>query len=192
SGSMEALNDIFVRMQKRFREYSAIPDSLSGREVAERMLAENGINDVQVISTPGQLTDHYNPKAKTVNLSDVVYNERNVAAAAVSTHECGHGIQHAKAYGALKIRSGLVPIVSLSNKWMKWVLMGGMILASFSGNIIVLAIGVAMFSVSTLFSLITLPVEFDASRRALRWLDTAGIMQGVGHDKAKNALFWQQ
>ncbi|MEM1444301.1 MAG: zinc metallopeptidase, partial [Verrucomicrobiota bacterium] len=140
-------------------------------------------------STPGQLTDHYNPLNKTVNLSDVVYSQRNVAAAAVAAHECGHAVQHAKAYGPLKMRSTLVPIVSLSSKFMMYVLMIGLFLAA-SGNTMVLLIGVIMFATTTLFSFITLPVEFDASKRALVWLDNSHAMGDLDHEKAKNALFW--
>ncbi|MDF1824214.1 MAG: zinc metallopeptidase [Verrucomicrobiales bacterium] len=176
-------------LQKRFREYSGRPITMSGAEIAQRMLQDEGITDVQIISTPGQLTDHYNPLKKTVNLSEVVYSQRNVAAAAVAAHECGHAVQHAKAYGPLKLRSALVPVVNLSNKFMMWVLMAGMFLAA-SGNTTVLLIGVIMFAATTLFSFITLPVEFDASRRALVWLDGSHAMGDLDHDKAKNALFW--
>lgn len=176
-------------LQKRFTEYSQRPIPYSGAEIAQRMLSDAGIHDVQIISTPGQLTDHYNPLKRTVNLSDVVYNERNVAAAAVAAHECGHAVQHARAYGALKLRSALVPVVNFANKWMMWVLMAGLFLAT-SGNTTVLLIGVILFATTTLFSVITLPVEFDASKRALVWLDDSRIMANVDHDKAKNALFW--
>lgn len=176
-------------LQKRFREYSERPISMSGAEIAAKMLQDEGINDVEIISTPGQLTDHYNPLKKTVNLSDVVYSQRNVAAAAVAAHECGHAVQHAKAYGPLKMRSALVPVVNLSNKFMMWVLMAGMFLAA-SGNTTVLLIGVIMFAATTLFSFITLPVEFDASNRALAWLDGSHAMGNLDHEKAKNALFW--
>lgn len=176
-------------LNKRFQEYSARPISMSGAEIAAKMLHDEGINDVEIISTPGQLTDHYNPLKKTVNLSDVVYSQRNVAAAAVAAHECGHAVQHARAYGPLKMRSALVPVVNLSNKFMMWVLMAGMFLAA-SGNTTVLLIGVIMFAATTLFSFITLPVEFDASRRALVWLDGSHAMGNLDHDKAKNALFW--
>jgi len=176
-------------LQKRFAEYSQRPISLTGAQIAEKMLSENGISDVQVISTPGQLTDHYNPLKKTVNLSEVVYSQANVAAAAVSAHECGHAVQHANAYGALKLRSALVPIVSLSSKYMPYLLMIGLFMAS-SGNTTVLLVGVILFATTTLFSVVTLPVEFDASNRALAWLDETRVMGDVDHDKAKNALFW--
>lgn len=176
-------------LQKRFAEYSQRPISLSGAQIAQKMLADNGITDVQVISTPGQLTDHYNPLKKTVNLSEVVYSQANVAAAAVSAHECGHAVQHAKAYGALKMRSALVPVVSLSSKYLNWILMGGLMLAA-SGRPELLFVGVVLFGLTTLFSVITLPVEFDASKRALVWLDQTRVMGDVDHEKAKNALFW--
>lgn len=176
-------------LQRRFREYSARPISMTGAQVAARMLADAGIRDVQIISTPGQLTDHYNPLNKTVNLSESVYSQANVAAAAVAAHECGHAVQHARAYGPLKMRSTLVPIVSLASQWMQWILMIGLFLAS-SGNTTVLLIGVILFATTTLFSIITLPVEFDASNRALAWIDQSRIMGNLDHEKAKNALFW--
>lgn len=177
-------------LKSRFDEYSEIPVGLSGKEVAEKMLRDNGITDVQVISVGGQLTDHYNPMNKTVNLSEVVYNQRNVAAAAVSAHECGHAIQHAQAYSFLTMRSKLVPVVNLSAQWMQWVLLAGIGLMAFSGNTIVLWIGVMLFAMTTLFSFVTLPVEFDASARALAWLDGAGITSSQQHEKAKDALKW--
>lgn len=177
------------KLQKRFAEYSQRSISLSGAEIAQRMLHDAGIGDVRVISTPGQLTDHYNPLKKTVNLSDVVYQQRNVAAAAVAAHECGHAVQHAQAYGALKMRSALVPVVSFASKFLNIVLMIGLILAAY-GNTTVLLVGVILFATTTLFSVITLPVEFDASKRALAWLDESRVMGEVDHDKAKNALFW--
>lgn len=176
-------------LQKRFAEYSMRPIPLSGAQVAEKMLRDSGITDVQVVSIPGQLTDHYNPINKTVNLSEGVFQQRNVAAAAVAAHECGHAVQHAKSYAALKLRSALVPVVNLSSKYMNWVLLAGLFLAA-SGNTTVLFIGVILFATTTLFSIITLPVEFDASRRALAWLDQSQALAGVDHEKAKNALFW--
>lgn len=188
-GAMLVSGWVGSMLKKRFREYSERPISLSGAEIAAKMLRDEGIHDVQIISTPGQLTDHYNPLNKTVNLSDVVYSQRNVAAAAVAAHECGHAVQHARAYGPLKMRSALVPVVNLSNKFMMYVLMAGLFLAA-SGNTTVLLIGVIMFAATTLFSFITLPVEFDASRRALVWLDDSRAMGDLDHDKAKNALFW--
>ncbi|MBL9157596.1 MAG: zinc metallopeptidase [Verrucomicrobiales bacterium] len=178
-------------LQRRFREYSQMPVRMTGAQIAQKMLDDNGIHDVQVISTPGQLTDHYNPLNKTVNLSEVVYHENNVAAAAVAAHECGHAIQHARAYAPLKMRSALVPMVSFASHWVQYILIFGLILASSgSGNVTVLFIGVVLFALTTLFSVITLPVEFDASRRALVWLDSSRTLANVEHDKAKNALFW--
>lgn len=178
------------KLQSKFKEYSQMGTSsgLSGKEVAEKMLADNGITDVQVISTAGQLTDHYNPAKKTVNLSEVVYNERNVAAAAVAAHEVGHAIQHATAYRWLGMRSKLVPAVNLSSKMMKWVLLAGiMVVGTFPQ---LLFAGIVLFSVTTLFSLITLPVEFDASKRALAWLNGARITSPQEHVAAKDALKW--
>jgi Zn-dependent membrane protease YugP len=177
-------------LQRRFREYSMRPIPMTGAQVAQRMLRDYGIGDVRVISTPGQLTDHYNPLDKTVNLSEVVYHEANVAAAAVAAHECGHAVQHAQAYAALKLRSALVPVVSLSSRFMQYVLIAGLVLASSGGGTFVLAIGVVLFATTTLFSIVTLPVEFDASRRALAWLDQSRALANLDHDKAKNALFW--
>ncbi len=176
-------------LQNRFRKYSASPINLSGAEVAQKMLDDAGISDVEIISVGGQLTDHYNPLKKTVNLSEVVCHQRNVAAAAVAAHEVGHAIQHAKAYGALKMRSALVPLVNLSSKFMPWVLMAGLAMAT-QGSPLILLVGVIMFATTTLFSVITLPVEFDASKRALVWLEGAGITQGEQHDQAKDALKW--
>ena len=188
-GTMLVSKWVGSMLQRRFTEYSMRSIPMSGAEVAEKMLRDNWISDVQVISTPGQLTDHYNPLKKTVNLSEVVFHERNVAAAAVAAHECGHAVQHARAYGALKMRSALVQIVNLSSKFMNWVLLAGLFMAA-SGNTTVLFIGVILFATTTLFSVITLPVEFDASRRALAWLDQSHSLAGLDHDKAKNALFW--
>ncbi|MDF1816496.1 MAG: zinc metallopeptidase, partial [Verrucomicrobiales bacterium] len=176
-------------LQKKFAKYSASRIGMSGAEVAVKMLQDFGINDVKVISVAGQLTDHYNPMKKTVNLSEVVYNQRNVSAAAVAAHECGHAVQHAKSYGALKMRSALVPLVNISSKFMPWVLMGGLVLAA-GGNTILLLVGVIMFASTTLFSLVTLPVEFDASRRALKWLDSSRIVEGEYESQAKEALKW--
>lgn len=176
-------------LQKKFAKYSASRIDMSGAEVAVKMLRDFGINDVKVISVAGQLTDHYNPMKKTVNLSEVVYNQRNVSAAAVAAHECGHAVQHAKSYGALKMRSALVPLVNISSKFMPWVLMGGLVLAA-GGNTILLLVGVIMFASTTLFSLVTLPVEFDASRRALKWLDSSRIVEGAYESQAKEALKW--
>lgn len=179
------------RLQSKFKQYSQMPLSsgLSGKEIAERMLAENNIHDVQVISTGGQLTDHYNPLNKTVNLSEVVYNERNVAAAAVAAHEVGHAVQHAQAYSWLTFRSKVVPAVQFSSRYMQWVILAGFVAAQFMGPTL-LAVGIAMFAVTTLFAFITLPVEYDASNRALAWLDSANIARGQEYEGAKDALKW--
>jgi hypothetical protein len=179
-----------ARLKSRFKEYSQLPIGLTGAQVAQKMLNDNGIYDVQVISTPGALTDHYNPANKTVNLSDWVYAQNTVAAAAVAAHECGHAVQHEHAYQWLTMRSKLVPAVQISSQIMPFLLMAGIAVMYFSGNIYVLALGVALFGLTTLFTFVTLPVEFDASARALKWLDGAGIMSQSNHEKAKNALWW--
>lgn len=179
--------------RNKFKKYSEMPLSsgLSGAEIAQKMLNENGISDVQVISVEGQLTDHYNPAHRTVNLSPDVYHGCSVAAAAVAAHECGHAVQHATAYSWLQFRSAMVPIVSVASKLTTWVLMIGVIMMAFSGNVYVLAIGVAALALTTLFSFITLPVEFDASKRALAWLDASNITHSTEeHDGAKDALKW--
>jgi Zn-dependent membrane protease YugP len=181
---------ISFALKRRFKEYSQMPIALTGRQVAERMLNENGIHDVQVISVPGALTDHYDPMAKTVNLSDWVYDQSNVAAAAVAAHECGHAVQHATAYNWLTMRSKLVPAVNVASRYMQWILMGGLLVLAFTNNPIVLLIGIVLFALTTVFTFVTLPVEFDASNRALAWLDTSGIVTSQQHDKAKNALKW--
>jgi Zn-dependent membrane protease YugP len=188
-GAMLASWLVGATLQRRFREYSQSPIRMTGAQVAEKMLRDYGIHDVRVISTPGQLTDHYNPLNKTVNLSEVVYHAPNVAAAAVAAHECGHAVQHAQAYAALKLRSALVPVVNLASHFVQYILILGLILAA-SGSTFVLWIGVVLFAATTLFSLITLPVEFDASRRALAWLDQSRSLANLEHDQAKNALFW--
>jgi Zn-dependent membrane protease YugP len=156
------------------------------------MLADHGINDVEIISVDGQLTDHYNPADRTVNLSPDVYHGRSIAAAAVAAHECGHAVQHARAYSWLQFRSAMVPVVSVASNLVQWVLLIGVMLMAFGNNPIVLAIGVGALAILTVFSFVTLPVEFDASKRALVWLQSnKGIMQtSVEHDQAKNALWW--
>jgi Zn-dependent membrane protease YugP len=178
-------------LNSKFKKYSKIPVGLTGREVAYKMLQANGITDVKIISTPGQLTDHYNPTNKTVNLSEGVYNSANVAAAAVAAHECGHAVQHAHAYAPLKMRSNLVPVVSFASKWMQWLLLAGIIFVE-SFPYLLLA-GIILFATTTLFSFITLPVEIDASRRALAWLSNAGITnystQGPARDALKTAAY---
>ncbi|WP_344673077.1 zinc metallopeptidase [Sphingobacterium kyonggiense] len=181
-----------IRFKNKFKKYSEMPLSsgMSGAEIAQKMLNDNGISDVQVISVEGQLTDHYNPANKTVNLSPDVYAGRSVAAAAVAAHECGHAVQHATAYSWLQFRSAMVPITSIASKLVTWVLLIGVIMAA-SGNFIVLAVGVGALFLTTLFAFITLPVEFDASNRALAWLDTANITHSQEeHDGAKDALKW--
>lgn len=175
-------------LQSKFKKYSkeSLPNGMSGRDVALKMLADNGITDVRVDRVGGMLTDHYDPTRKLVNLSDSVYGERNVAAAAVAAHECGHVLQHAKAYGPLKLRSALVPVVQFSSRIVTWVLLAGILLIQvFPG---IMAFGIGLFALTTLFSFVTLPVEIDASRRALAWLDHAGITSPTNHRMAEDAL----
>lgn len=177
-------------LQSKFKKYSRIPldSGMTGRDVAEKMLHDNGIYDVKVISTSGMLTDHYNPVNKTVNLSEGVYASNSVAAAAVAAHECGHAVQHAHEYGPLKMRSTLVPVVSFASKWVMWVILAGIFMINSFPSLI--WIGIGLFAVTTLFSFITLPVEVNASRRALAWLNTAGITNICNQDMAKDALKW--
>ncbi|ADX68510.1 MULTISPECIES: zinc metallopeptidase [Weeksella] len=180
------------RLKSKFAHYSKVflANGMSGKEIAEKMLADNGIHDVRVISTPGQLTDHYNPANKTVNLSDVVYNERNAAAAAVAAHEVGHAVQHAKGYQWLEMRSKMVPAVNLASRLNQWILILGITVFISSQNATLLWIGIALFAVTTLFAFITLPVEFDASKRALAWLESSHSLQANEHAGAKDALKW--
>jgi len=163
---------------------------MSGKEVAEKMLRDNNIHDVQVISVPGQLTDHYNPADKTVNLSEGVYMQRNAAAAAVAAHECGHAVQHAVGYSMLQLRSKLVPVVSISSNLMQFVLMGGIVVMAMSGNKLILLIGVIMFALTTLFAFITLPVEYDASNRAMKWLKDTGTVTSEEYVGVQDSLKW--
>ena len=181
---------VSLRLKGKFREYSGVPTSsgLTGKQIAEKMLKENGIYDVQVVSVDGFLADHYDPYNKTVNLSSEVYTGANVAAAAVAAHECGHAVQHAKAYPWLGLRSRLVPAVQFSSGLVQWVLLGGILLINVFPSL--LLIGIILFGLTTVFALVTLPVEFDASRRALAWLDNTNLMQPQEHDKAKDALWW--
>lgn len=181
---------VSYKLKSKFRKYSEVPISsgLSGKEIAEKMLRDNGISDVQVVSVEGFLSDHYNPLKKTVNLSPEVYNGRNVAAAAVSAHECGHAVQHARAYAWLNMRSALVPVVQFSSSIMQWVLLAGVLLITTFPYL--LLAGIVMFAMTTLFSFITLPVEFDASKRALVWLNGTRLTQGEEHVQAKDALNW--
>jgi uncharacterized protein len=177
-------------LKRRFSEYSQIPVRMTGAQIAEAMLRQSGIRDVQVISVPGQLTDHYDPVSKTVNLSEPVYHAATVAAAAVAAHECGHAVQHQQAYVWLGFRSKMVPAVQFSSNMLNYVMILGLIGISVMNNPLFLWIWVGLFAVTTLFSIVTLPVEFDASRRALAWLETSGVAAQMEHDKAKNALFW--
>lgn len=173
-------------LNHRFKKYSKVHIALTGREVAEKMLRDNGIYDVQVISTPGHLTDHYDPRSKTVNLSDSVYNSNSVAAAAVAAHECGHALQHAYAYGPLNMRSALVPVVSFASKWVTWVLLGGILLLEIFPQL--LLAGIILYALTTLFAFITLPVEINASQRAILWLEQAGITDRDTTPMASSAL----
>ncbi|MEJ7626566.1 MAG: zinc metallopeptidase [Ferruginibacter sp.] len=180
-------------LKRKFAEYSKVPTSsgLNGKEIAEKMLKDNGIYDVHVVSVEGKLSDHYNPANKTVNLSSEVYEGRNVSAAGVAAHECGHAVQHATAYSMLSLRSKLVPAVNISSTLSQWVIFAGIGLFGIGGgNPTVLLIGIALFAVTTLFAVITLPVEFDASNRALNWLNTANITTPAESVKTKDALKW--
>ncbi len=180
------------RLKSKFEHYSKVHlrNGMSGKEVAEKMLRDNGINDVQVMSVPGQLTDHYNPENKTVNLSEAVYMQRNAAAAAVAAHECGHAVQHKVGYSMLQLRSKLVPVVSISSNLMQFVIMGGIIVMAMSGNKLILAIGVIMFALTTLFAFVTLPVEYDASNRAMKWLRDTGTVTSEEYVGVKDSLKW--
>jgi Zn-dependent membrane protease YugP len=175
-------------LKSKFEKYSREPLDipLTGRDVAAKMLHDNGINNVNVTSVNGQLTDHYNPANATVNLSDVVFSVNSVASAAVAAHECGHALQHAKGYAPLKLRSALVPVVSFASNWVTWILLAGILLVETFP--IVLGVGVALFAMTTLFSFVTLPVEIDASRRAVAWLESSGITQGEKTQHAREAL----
>lgn len=175
-------------LKSKFRKYSKIPVGLTGREVAEKMLRENGINDVQVVSVAGMLTDNYNPVNKTVNLSEGVFNSASVAAAAVAAHECGHALQHAQGYAWLQMRSKMVPVVSFASNWIQWVLLAGIILVNTFPQL--LLAGIALFALTTLFSFITLPVEINASNRALAWLQDSRITSSENHSQAQEALRW--
>lgn len=177
-----------ARLKSKFREYSKIPVNygITGREVAERMLRDSGVSDVQVMSVQGELTDHYNPANKTVNLSPDVYHGRSISAAAVAAHECGHAVQHATAYAWLQMRSKLVPVVSFSSRYVQWVLLGGILMVNTFPQL--LLAGIVLFALTTLFSFVTLPVEIDASRRAIAWLDGSGITTTATLPKAQEAL----
>jgi Zn-dependent membrane protease YugP len=178
------------RLKKKFNQYNEVylASGLSGKEIAERMLRDNGIYDVQVVSVEGFLSDHYDPIKKTVNLSPEVYHNRTVSAAAVSAHECGHAVQHATAYTWLMMRSRLVPIVQFSSNTVQWILMGGILLVNIFPTL--LLVGILLFALTTLFTVVTLPVEFDASNRGLAWLQNAGVTTSNEFPKAKDALKW--
>jgi Zn-dependent membrane protease YugP len=181
------------KLKSKFSKYSkeGTKSNLSGQEVAQKMLRDNGIYDVHVVSIEGSLTDHYNPINKTVNLSRDVYEGKSIAAAAVAAHECGHAVQHATAYSMLMLRSKIVPMVQISSTLSQWIIMAGIGFMGFGGgNPTVLLIGIILFAVTTLFSVITLPVEFDASDRALKWLNSANITNDNENEKAKDALKW--
>ncbi|MBA4153649.1 zinc metallopeptidase [Flavobacterium sp.] len=178
------------RLQSKFDQYSKLhlQNGMSGAEIAEKMLADHGIRDVRVVSTPGRLTDHYNPADKTVNLSEAVYNQRNAAAAAVAAHECGHAVQHATAYSWLTMRSKLVPVVSVASRFVQWILLAGILMVNTFPQL--LLVGIIIFSMTTLFSVITLPVEYDASNRALAWLENKRIVNQQELAGSKDALKW--
>ncbi len=178
------------RLKNKFEQYSKLllRNGLSGAEIAQKMLADNGIFDVKVISVAGQLTDHYNPIDKTVNLSEAVYNQRNAAAAAVAAHECGHAVQHAIGYEWLSMRSRLVPVVNVASSYMQWILLGGILMLRTFPQL--LLVGIVIFAATTLFSIITLPVEYDASNRALAWLENKNMLTPEEQAGAKDALSW--
>lgn len=178
------------RLKSKFEHYSEmhLANGMSGAEIAEKMLSDHGIRNVRVISTPGRLTDHYNPSDKTVNLSEAVYNQRNAAAAAVAAHEVGHAVQHAQAYSWLEMRSKLVPVVSVASNLVQWILIAGILMIKTFPQL--LLIGIVIFALTTLFSFITLPVEYDASNRALAWLENKHMVTPKEHDAAKDALKW--
>ncbi len=180
-------------LKRKFKKYSQVQlrNGLSGREIAEQMLADHGIRDVKVVSTPGMLTDHYNPKTKTVNLSEGVYSQRNASAAAVAAHECGHAVQHNIGYEWLQMRSALVPVVSIASNFSMWMIFGGLFMAqgtAFGQTVAI--IGVALFGMGTLFSFITLPVEYDASNRAIAWLKRKNMVSQQELEGAEDALKW--
>ncbi len=189
-GSMLASWLVSSMMKRRFSQYSQVAIPMTGKQVAEKMLRDNNIDDVKVTSTPGRLTDHYNPPDKTVTLSEGAYASNCLAAAAVAAHEVGHAVQHANAYHWLTFRSRLVPVVQISSNLVSIVLMIGIILMAAGGSSTVLLIGIVLFGMTTLFAFVTLPVEFDASRRALQWIDRSGLVNYATQSGAKSALFW--
>ena len=178
------------QLRSRFAKYSRTPlsNGMSGKEIAERMLADHGITNVKVTHVKGQLTDHYNPATRTVNLSEAVYSERNAAAAAVAAHECGHAVQHAQAYSWLQFRSKLVPVVSVTSSLVQWILLGGILLINTFPQL--LLIGIILFATTTLFSIITLPVEYDASNRALKWMKERQVVTSGEYAMSADALKW--
>lgn len=178
------------RLKSKFHRYSQIGlrSGISGAEAAEKMLQDNGIHDVRILSTGGRLTDHYNPADKTVNLSSEVYQGRNAAAVAVAAHEVGHAVQHAKAYSMLKFRSAMVPVLSATSRYMSWIILIGIFMMNTTP--IPLLLGIGLFAITTLFSFVTLPVEFDASKRALAWMDNQRVVTSQEHNMAKDALKW--
>ena len=180
------------RLKSKFKKYSQTPlhSGLSGAEIAKKMLKDSGIFDVQVVSVEGQLTDHYNPLTKTVNLSRDVFDGRNAAAAAVASHECGHAVQHADAYVWLNLRSRLVPVVNVASNFMQWIILIGIMVRGSTQNPTMLIVGIVLFSVTTVFSFITLPVEFDASRRALAWIQDKNMVTPDEYEMSKDALKW--
>jgi len=181
------------KLKSKFKTYSKVylQNGMSGKEIAEKMLHDNGIFDVKVLSTPGMLTDHYNPQKKTVNLSESVYTQRNAASAAVAAHECGHAVQHAQAYSWLQMRSQLVPVVSVASRFSQWVILGGLVLmATTAFGSTILLVGIFLYAMGTLFSFITLPVEYDASKRALEWLESKNMLSPQEHDAAEDSLKW--
>lgn len=173
-------------LKRKFKKYSKVNVGVTGADVARRMLAEHGITDVQVTSTRGHLTDHYNPQNKTVNLSEGVFNSTSVAAVAVAAHECGHAVQHAESYAPLKLRSALVPAVSFSSKWVTWLLLGGLLLFQTFPQLLLM--GIVLYGITTIFSFVTLPVEIDASVRATNWLRESGLTSGDTQTMAVSAL----
>lgn len=181
-----------AKLQSVFKKYSKVmfPGGLTGKDVAEKMLRDNGIRDVQVVATKGQLTDHFNPKTKTVNLSEGVYNSNSIAAAAVAAHECGHAVQHATQYAPLKMRSALVPLVTISSQWSTWVIILGIIIASTSGSWVLFWIGIGLIAMAALFALVTLPVEYNASHRAIVWLESSRTLTPQQVEEARIPLKW--
>ncbi len=181
-----------ARLQSVFKKYSqvAFPSGMTGREVAEKMLRDNGIHDVKVVSTPGHLTDHFNPKTKTVNLSESVWNSNSISAAAVAAHECGHAVQHATNYAPLVMRSKLVPLISFSSMWAQWVVLAGIIVIAMSNNYALFWVGITMIALAALFALVTLPVEYNASARAIDWLGRSHTLSERELPQAREALSW--